>query len=76
MQFKEDMRAIIEQQVKAKVAPPVYQNGTFKTEQFRLSFGRLVKTKEEVMEVLSENNQLLEQINLLSEKLIGSCKDT
>lgn len=74
-QFKEDMRGIIEQKVKSKMAP-VYQSGNFKTEQLRMSFGKLSKTKEEIMEVLSENNHLVEQINIISEKLIGSCKDT
>lgn len=75
VQFKEDMKAIVEQQVKSKV-PSVYQSGDLKTEQLRMSFSKLVKTKEEIMEVLSENNQLVEQINLISEKLFGSCKDT
>lgn len=75
MQFKEDMKGIVEQKIKSKV-PPVYQSGNFKTEQLRLSFGKLVKSKEDIMEVLSENNQLVEQINLISEMLLSSCKET
>lgn len=76
VQFKEDMKAIVENKVKSNVVPPVYQSGNFKTEQLRVSFGKLVKTKEEIMEVLSENNQLVEQINVLSEQLLGTCKST
>lgn len=75
VQFKEDMAAIIEQKVKSK-APPVYQRASLKTEQLRLSFGELVKTKEEIMEMLSENNHLVEQINFISENLLSGYKET
>lgn len=74
VQFVEDMKALTEQPVKSKVAQ-MYPNGNCKSEQLRLSFRKLAKTKEEIMEALSENNQLVEQINLISERLLSNYTD-
>lgn len=72
VQFKEDMKNLVEQKARGKVTKVCQNSANYANEQLNLSFYKLVETKEEIMTMVTENNQLVEEINTLCEKFLDS----